>query len=74
MLDLMIPREDGPTNFRAFRHRFAHIPILLCTGLLQPDMANTLGGEAVEILRKPFRMNELWERVARALEASDRRE
>jgi PAS domain S-box-containing protein len=67
ILDLMIPREDGPTNFRTLRQRFDHIPILLCTGLLQPDMADTLGGENVEILRKPFRMTELWQRVSRAL-------
>ena len=74
MLDLMIPREDGPTNYRQFRQRYPDLPILVSTGLLQPNMAATLGeGEPLDILRKPFRMNELWQQVNRSLDAADLR-
>lgn len=71
LLDLMIPHEDGPTNYRTLRSRFPLIPILLCTGLLQPNVAEALGlGDDIEILRKPFRMNELWYRVNQTLDAA----
>lgn len=74
LLDLMIPREDGPTNYRQFRQRYPDLPILVSTGLLQPNMAATLGeGEPLDILRKPFRMSELWQQVNRSLEAADLR-
>lgn len=72
MLDLMIPLEDGPTNYRAFRERYPQIPVLVCTGLLQPNVAEALGADgAVEILRKPFRMNELWYQVNKSLESGE---
>ena len=59
ILDLMIPREEGPMNFRRFRERFPETPILLCTGLVQADQASQLLKEgAADLLRKPFRMNE----------------
>jgi PAS domain S-box-containing protein len=72
LLDLMIPHEDGPTNYRTLRSRYPLIPILLCTGLLQPNVAEALGlGDDIEILRKPFRMNELWYRVNQTLDAAN---
>jgi CheY-like chemotaxis protein len=75
LLDLMIPHEDGPTNFRTFRMRYPEIPILLCTGLLQPNVAEALGlGDDVDILRKPFRMNELWYRVNETLDRAGRKQ
>jgi len=68
ILDLMIPREEGPINFRRFRERFPETPILLCTGLVQADQASQLLKEgAADLLRKPFRMNELWQAVNKAL-------
>jgi FixJ family two-component response regulator len=46
------------------------VPILLCTGLVQTDLAQTLLHEgAADLLRKPFRMNELWYAVNRAVTA-----
>jgi FixJ family two-component response regulator len=45
------------------------VPILLCTGLLQTDSAAGLLQEgAAGLIRKPFRMNELWYAVNRAFE------
>jgi PAS domain S-box-containing protein len=67
MLDLMIPREDGAANFRMLRSRYGNIPILLCTGLLHANMTESFDLENVEIVRKPFRMNDLWQHVDRAL-------
>ncbi|HEX3314757.1 MAG TPA: response regulator [Gemmataceae bacterium] len=67
MLDLMIPREDGAANFRMFRSRYGKIPILLCTGLLHANMAESFDLENVEVVRKPFRMNDLWAHVDRAM-------
>jgi PAS domain S-box-containing protein len=70
ILDLMIPKEDGPVNFRALRQARPKVPILLCTGLVQTDLAQTLLQEgAADLLRKPFRMNELWYAVNRAVTA-----
>ncbi|MCI0683982.1 MAG: response regulator [Gemmataceae bacterium] len=70
ILDLMIPREDGAANFRTIHAAHPHIPILLCTGLVQTDLAQALLEEgAVELLRKPFRMSELWYAVNKAVTA-----
>ena len=68
VLDLMIPNEDGTATFKQLRRRWPQLPILLCTGLLHTDSpAPSFQGEEVELLRKPFRMNELWTAVNQAL-------
>ena len=61
VLDWMIPHEDCRDSFHQLRAVSPGIPVLLCTGLLQTDQATELLREgAVDLLRKPFRMNELW--------------
>ena len=68
ILDLMVPKEDGSANFRALRTENPEVPILLCTGLVQNDLAQSLLQEgACDLLRKPFRMNELWYAVNKAV-------
>jgi PAS domain S-box-containing protein len=68
ILDLMIPREDGTVTFTELRRRCPGLPVLLCTGLLQSDPAPPiLKEEGVNLLRKPFRMNELWYAVNETL-------
>ena len=68
ILDLMVPKEDGPANFRGLRAVAPKTPVLLCTGLVQTDLAQALLSEgAVDLLRKPFRMNELWYAVNKAV-------
>jgi PAS domain S-box-containing protein len=68
ILDLMIPREDGTITFRKIRQRWPELPVLLCTGLLQMEPTPPLLKErSVGLLRKPFRMNELWYAVNQAL-------
>ncbi len=73
VLDLMIPREEGSATFDALRQRLPQLPVLLCTGLLQADPAPRLLQEpGVSLLRKPFRMNELWVAVNQALASAER--
>jgi len=68
ILDLMIPREDGAANVRRLREVWPGLRILFCTGLVQDDQAAPLLAEdASQLLRKPFRMNELWHAVETAM-------
>ena len=68
ILDLMMPREDGAKTFRQIRKDQPHLPVLLCTGLPDAEASpDLLQSGAAGILRKPFRMNELWYAVNRAL-------
>jgi two-component system cell cycle sensor histidine kinase/response regulator CckA len=68
ILDLMMPREESAVTFQKLRQRRPGVPILLCTGLPQADPApHLLKAGAAGLLRKPFRMTELWYAVNQAL-------
>jgi PAS domain S-box-containing protein len=68
ILDLMMPQEDAATTFQRLRQRRPGVPVLLCTGLPGTDPAPALLREGASgLIRKPFRMNELWYAVERAL-------
>jgi PAS domain S-box-containing protein len=68
ILDLMMPREDAAATFQRLRQRQPGVPVLLCTGLPDADPAPELLRHAgVGLIRKPFRMNELWYAVKQAL-------
>ncbi len=68
ILDLMMPREDTRTTFDRLRQRRPGVPILLCTGLPEAEPApELLRRPGVGMIRKPFRMNELWYAVNQAL-------
>jgi CheY-like chemotaxis protein len=68
ILDLMMPREDAATTFQRLRQRRPGVPVLLCTGLPQADpVPELMRTGAVGLIRKPFRMNELWYAVKQAL-------
>ncbi len=70
ILDLMMPREDAATMFSRLRQRRPNVPILLCTGLPQAEPApELLRQPGVGLIRKPFRMNELWSAVKHLLVA-----
>jgi PAS domain S-box-containing protein len=67
--DLMIPREDSFSTVRTIREMHPDMPVLLCTGLLQAERVGDLTDlPHVSLLRKPFRMNELWYAVNKLLE------
>jgi two-component system cell cycle sensor histidine kinase/response regulator CckA len=68
LLDLMMPHENARTIFQRLRHRWPEVPVLVCTGIPGADPAPELLAEPhVSLIRKPFRMNELWYAVHRAL-------
>jgi CheY-like chemotaxis protein len=69
ILDLMMPREDGAATFRLLRQQRPSLPILLCTGLPEASPSlSLLRAGAAGVLRKPFRMNELWYAVNQAFD------
>jgi two-component system cell cycle sensor histidine kinase/response regulator CckA len=68
ILDLLMPREDPVSNFRKLRERLGDVPILLCTGQAEPIPALELQGQKISLLRKPFRMRELWQAVQSVLQ------
>src|SRR5581483_3033135 len=73
ILDLMMPGDDGASTFHRLRQLRPALPVLLCTGLPDADPApELLQAGAAGILRKPFRMNELWYAVEQALAAGGR--
>jgi PAS domain S-box-containing protein len=68
ILDLMMPREDAASTLLRLRQRRPEVPVLLSTGLPQTDPApELLSNPDVSLIRKPFRMNELWQAVRQAL-------
>jgi PAS domain S-box-containing protein len=68
VLDLMIPEEEGATTFKLLRQQRPGLPVLLCTGLPQAEPAPALlQAEGIRLLRKPFRMDQLWDAVNQAL-------
>jgi PAS domain S-box-containing protein len=68
VLDLMMPREDAVGLFNRLRQRRPGVPVLLCTGLPQAEPApQLLDSGASGLIRKPFRMQELWSAVKQAL-------
>jgi PAS domain S-box-containing protein len=67
ILDLMMPKEDGVSAFQLLRKLRPQLPVLLCTGLVAALPAQELvQARSVTVLRKPFRMNELWYAVNQA--------
>ncbi len=68
VLDLMMPRENSAATFQRLRERRPQLPVLLCTGLIRDDApAALLRAGAAGLVRKPFRMTELWYAVKQAL-------
>jgi two-component system cell cycle sensor histidine kinase/response regulator CckA len=68
ILDLMMPREDAVALFQRLQQRRPGVPVLLCTGVPEAEPApELLRRGAAGLIRKPFRMNELWYAVKQAL-------
>jgi signal transduction histidine kinase/CheY-like chemotaxis protein len=73
ILDVMVPREDTTQTFQRIRQRCPGVPILLCTGLHEGSPAgHLLQKPGTTLLRKPFRMSELWDAVKEALAGAGR--
>lgn len=72
VLDLMMPGEDTATVLERLRQIRPGLPVLLCTGMPHAQPApELLKLERVSLIRKPFRMNELWYAVNRSLSGND---
>ena len=68
MLDLMMPHEDTQATCQKLRQALPDVPVLLCTGLTDAQPAPWLSEQTrTALLRKPFRMIELWYAVRQAL-------
>ena len=68
ILDLMMPREDAAIIFQKLRQRDPSVPVLLCTGLADAEPApRLLDQPGTSLIRKPFRMSELWSAVRMAI-------
>lgn len=68
LLDEMMPGMTGLEVLRFLRedHRWANIPAMLITAAADEELsASARDAGAVDVLIKPFRLNELLERVAR---------
>src|SRR5262249_52926811 len=71
-LDLVVPGGDGGTTYGQLRQLRADLPVLLCTGQLSDDPAlKALRDGPVGLVRKPFRMTELWYAVRQALKPAE---
>ena len=71
ILDMRLPAEDCTATIRKLRAARPELPLLLCTGLLvgePPEEA--ISGGRMKVIRKPFRMNELWYAVNEVLGAN----
>jgi PAS domain S-box-containing protein len=67
ILDLMMPHEDGVGVLHRLKQRQPEVPVLLCTGMPQGDPSVVEVHRAAGLIRKPFRMNELWYAVNQAI-------
>jgi two-component system cell cycle sensor histidine kinase/response regulator CckA len=66
LLDLTMPEMDGDATFEALRALRPGLPVVFTSGHSEEDMARRLEGrEAVAILPKPFRLEELLDRFDR---------
>jgi CheY-like chemotaxis protein len=68
ILDLMMPREDPAVTLQRIKQRRPSVPVLVCTGMPLGDASlSHVVQHSAGVIRKPFRMNELWYAVKHAL-------
>jgi CheY-like chemotaxis protein len=74
LLDVIMPRNDGWTILQHLKQTSltAHIPVIICSVIAQPELALALG--AAEVLSKPFLSEDLVRTVQTWLNRSDSRE
>ena len=69
LLDVMMPRRDGYEVLAEVRRREPLLPVIVLTARNEPiDKVTGLGNGADDYVTKPFDVNELLARVARALQ------
>jgi DNA-binding response OmpR family regulator len=63
LLDLGLPIKDGWTVLRELRQQGKQVPIIIVTALNSENRSVALGFGANDYLRKPFRFNDLLEKI-----------
>jgi signal transduction histidine kinase/ActR/RegA family two-component response regulator len=70
LMDMQMPRLDGLAASRALRERGAHMPILALTANAMPeDQRRCLEAGMDGFLAKPYRADDLWRALRRAIAA-----
>ncbi len=55
LLDLVMPRMGGEETFHEIRARYPHLPVVLCSGYGEAEIARRFGDEVPDaLLRKPY--------------------
>ena len=69
LLDIRMPRKDGIEVLEFIREEYPHIQIIIITGLASlEEIQETVKMGAFACMKKPFRLEEVLERVAKALQ------
>ena len=72
MLDLTMPRMDGEQAFRKLREISPELPVIMCSGYSEQDMAERFHRQGVNgFLQKPYKLSDL-ENVLRNLNPPQR--
>ena len=68
LLDLAMPVMDGAETFRRLRVEDPNLPVILCSGNLQPGLLEALNAEGLAgFLAKPYRREELFHTLDRVM-------
>jgi CheY-like chemotaxis protein len=70
LTDLAMPEMSGWEVAEAIRRRSPTMPIVLITGLIDPEVVRRAGERGLSVVPKPFRLEMLRAAVATALQAS----
>ena len=68
LTDLAMPEMNGWEVAEAIRQRSSTIPIVLITGLTDPEVVRRAGERRLPVVQKPFRVEMLRVAVANALQ------
>jgi PAS domain S-box-containing protein len=70
LLDLTMPRMDGVSAFHEMKRLKSDVRVILSSGYNEQDAVQRFSGEGLAgFIQKPYRLNELKEKVARLLNA-----
>ncbi len=72
VLDIKLPGSDGWSLLEKIRGdgRFRHLPVVVLTGLLEPDIADRAASMGAEYLSKPFAASALLSKIKNLVPAS----
>lgn len=72
LLDLTMPRMDGVRTFQEMKRMQKDVKVILCSGYGEEDATLRFRGEGLAgFVQKPYRMEELRDKIERALKRQD---